>query len=303
MHQAQITGWGEAPKYIEVPELPTPGPDEVRVKVLASGLHRVVRSRASGRHYSSGSLPHLPGVDGVGETDDGHKVYFFTFATGTMTEYVNLPKRSLLPLPEGVDPIQAAGIINPALSSWMAFNTRTSNVPKDFTVLILGATSASGRVAIPLARSLGAKKIVGGARNKDALDSLDLDQRIIVETDVEKTDFSSLGDVDVILDYVYGPLAEHLFKSLKSSTPVQYVHIGALSALTINLPGEVLRSNNLTLRGSGPGAWSMAETVAVLPELLAALKHVPEQPVKAVKLADIEKQWTSESSGRVVFVP
>ena len=303
MHQAQVNNWGDSPQYVEVSELELPKPDEIRLKVDAVGLHRVVRSRAAGKHYSSAALPHVPGVDGTGTTEDGRKVYFFSFAVGGMAEHVNMPKNSIIPLPEGVNPLQTAGIVNPAMSSWMAFKSRTSNLPKEFTVLKVGATSASGRVAIPLASSLGAERVIGVARNQAALDTLDLDDSIIIEDEIEKTDFSSLGDVDVILDYVYGPLTEHLFKSLKTTKPVEYVHIGALASMTINLPGDVLRSKNLTIRGSGPGAWSFKEVVDAIPDILAALKQVPEQPIKVVKLADVEKEWKSSGSERVVFVP
>ncbi|KAK5110329.1 hypothetical protein LTR85_001282 [Meristemomyces frigidus] len=302
MHQAQVSEWGQAPKYVEAAEPDVPGPEEIRVKVKAVGVHHVVRSRAAGKHYSSGKPPHVPGIDGVGTTESGETVYWTSFDVGSMAEYVNLPKRNTRPLPEGIDPIQAAGCVNPAMSSWMAIKARTTNLPPDFTVLILGATSASGRVANPLARALGAKRVIGAARNKSALHTLGLDASIVIEDDPGKTDFSTLGDVDVVLDYVYGPLTVHLFKSLKSSRPVQYVHIGGLSAQDISLPGAVLRSKNLTIRGSGPGAWSLAEVAQTLDQLLAAVKDIPKQPVKVVELKNIETAWGEAGSERLVVV-
>lgn len=303
MYQAQVSKWGQAPIYTKVEELPPPTANEIQVKVLASGLHRVVRSRAAGKHYSSGDLPHVPGIDGVGVSADGKKYYFLSFAIGAMAEVVNAPKRTCLPLPEGVDPIQAAGIINPAMSSWMALEARASNLPKDFTVLILGATSASGRVAIHLARILGAKKVIGAARNRSALETLGLDESIVIADEASETDFSSLADVDVVLDYVYGPLAEHLLKTVKPTKRLQYVHIGAVSAPDITLPGSVLRSKNLSIIGSGAGAWSHAELGDAMPGLLDALRTLPEQPVRVAKLADVETEWASEGSERLVFVP
>lgn len=300
MHQARVNTWGEAPVYTEAADLTKPGPDEVRIKVIASGIHNVVRSRAAGKHYTSGTLPHVPGVDGVGTTEDGQMVYFASFAVGSLAQYVNMPKSAVKPVAEGSDPVQVAGIMNPALSSWMALKTRAQDLPPNFTVLILGATSASGRVAINLARTLGAGKVIGAARNKAALDSLPLESSIVIDDDAKKTDFSSLGDLDVVLDYVYGPLTEHLFASLKSKTHVQYVHIGSLGALDINLPGTILRSHNLTIRGSGPGAWSMKDVGQTMGQLLAAVKDVPEQPVKKVKLEDIEHVWSERGERLVV---
>ena len=304
MRQAQVAEWGQPPKCIEVPELPPPSEDEVRIKIIATGLHQVVRSRASGKHYLSGRLPHVPGVDGVGTTDDGRTVYFSSFAVPSFSEYVNMPKASVMPLPEGIDPIQAAGITNPAMSSWAALKLRTSNLPKDFSVLIVGATSASGRVAVHLAKSLGAKRVVAAARNRSALDSVGADETIVLADEAEKTDFSTVGEVDVILDYVYGPLTVHLLSSIKAVKPVDYIHIGALSGqMEIILPGAILRSKNVALRGSGPGAWNPQELGKIMPDLLTALKTVPPQPVRTAKFADVESEWSNKTSERLVFMP
>ena len=51
---------------------PAAGEDEILVDVLAAGLHPRVRSGAAGTHYTStGRLPMIPGVDGVGRRPDG----------------------------------------------------------------------------------------------------------------------------------------------------------------------------------------------------------------------------------------
>ena len=304
MHQAQITTWGQPPTYTQGPDLPPPNADEIRIKVLTVGIHRVVRSRAAGKHYSSGSLPHIPGIDGVGTTPDGTKVYFFTFGQGVMREYVNLPKHSVFPLHEDADPVQIAASINPAMSSWMAFKARTNDLPSNFTCLIPGATSASGKVAISLAKFLGAGRVIGAARNKAALEKLGLDESIVVQDEVERTDFSNLDEVDVVLDYIYGPLTLHLFKSLKTPKPVQYVHIGALSMEDdVAIPGSLLRSKDVTIRGSGPGAWDMKAFADTVPELLEAVQKIPPQPVKTAKVEDVEEAWRYEGPERLVMVP
>ena len=312
MHQAQVTAWGNLPTYTAAPDLPPPATNQYRIRVEAAGLHRVVKSRASGKHYTSTTLPHVPGVDGIGTIEsrdetNGQTAYFVTLAPGaggSMSEYVNVDKKSVTRLPKGADIYQTAALVNPALSSWMAMKTRTTNLPEGFSVLILGATSASGSIAIPLAKALGAKRIVGAARNKDALDKLGLDDAIVVAKKPEDTDFSNVGHVDVILDYIYGPLTAHLFKSLQTPKPTQYVHIGSLGGeLDISVPGDILRSKNLTISGSGPGAWGMQRAVQLMPGLLEAIVNVPRQPVKKVNLKDVEQHWNSESKERVVFVP
>lgn len=73
----------------------------------------------------------------------------------------------------------------------------------------------------------------------------------------ESTLFSKLGHLDVILDYIYGPVAVHFLMSLKTEGRVQYVHIGSLaahsdpSALKINLTISILRAKHLLVRGFG----------------------------------------------------
>ena len=243
-------------------------------------------------------------MDGIGTTEDRRTVYWASFDVGAMSQYINMDKRRVFDLPVGIDPIQAAGIINPAMSSWMAIMSRTTNLPSDFTVLILGATSASGRVAIPLMRNLGAKKVIGAARNESTLETLGLDATVVIKDKLEETDFSQLGEVDVVLDYIYGPLAVHMLSTARQRSPMQYVHVGGLSGCEdISLPGALLRSKNLTIRGSGPGAWEMRALLSTLPDLLAALKNVPEQPVRVAKLADVGSEWEKEGKERLVFVP
>ena len=302
MYQAQVNGAGEAPKYTSVAMPAVPGPEDVRIKVQATGVHRLVRSRASGQHYSADHFPIVPGVDGVGSLDNGQLVYWMSLDVGAMAEYINIPKRNIRALPEGADPVQVSALVNPAMSSFMAIKARTTDLPKDFTTLIVGATSASGRVAAAAARYLGAGTVIGAARNKEALQSLGLDETVLLKEQPTETDWTALGDVDLILDYCYGPVAVHLLQSLRSARPVQYVHIGGLSGTDISLPGSVLRSKDLTIRGSGAGAWRLKDVAKVLDEILDLVKGLPKEVIRTAKLEDVEDAWMAEGGDRLVIV-
>ncbi len=78
MYAAVVTSFDKPPAYAEFP-CPTPQTAaDVLVDVIASGLHPRVRSQADGSHYtSSGDLPLVPGLDGVGRTPDGTLHYFY----------------------------------------------------------------------------------------------------------------------------------------------------------------------------------------------------------------------------------
>ena len=77
VHAAVVTDFSKPPAYAPF-AMPDPGgPGETLLDVLAVGLHPRVRTGARGGHYtSSGTLPMVPGVDGVGRLPDGRVVWF-----------------------------------------------------------------------------------------------------------------------------------------------------------------------------------------------------------------------------------
>ena len=76
MNAAVVTSFDEPPHYQQF-DVPQPPGDEILVDVLAVGLHPRVRSGAGGAHYTStGTLPMIPGIDGVGRRPDGKRIYF-----------------------------------------------------------------------------------------------------------------------------------------------------------------------------------------------------------------------------------
>ena len=76
MHAAVVTTFDEPPHYQQF-DIPRPGAGEILVDMLAVGLHPRVRSGAAGSHYTSaGTLPMIPGIDGVARRRDGTLIYF-----------------------------------------------------------------------------------------------------------------------------------------------------------------------------------------------------------------------------------
>ncbi|KAK0612492.1 hypothetical protein B0T17DRAFT_479739, partial [Bombardia bombarda] len=298
------------------PANPTPSRDDpVQVKVLAAGLHNLVRGRASGKHYSAKTLPHIPGADGVGTlVPSGQLVYFSAMAVpgaGSFVGYINLPLKATAPIPDGADPVRAAGLLNPVMASWMAIKKRTdvAKLPAGWTCVIVGATSLSGMVAVSVAREFGAGKVVGIARDGKKMEGVTgLDEQIVLgsgEGGLAGTEWNGALDADVILDFIYGEPTLELFKALKAGKPVQYVQIGTMAGRTVDLPGDVLRSKDITIRGTGPGAWEMREVAVEAPKMLKAIAEGRVDAVgygfKEVKLADIESEWENVE-GRMVVV-
>src|SRR6201996_7097556 len=186
MHAAVVTSFDAPPSYREFPTPVAAGADQLRVDVVASGLHRRVRSQADGSHYTSpGELPLVPGVDGVARLPDGTLRYFALGDTpsGAMAEQTVIDLRQSFELPGGTDPVQVAAAMNPAMSAWVALRRRIDFQPGQ-SVLILGATGSSGQLAVQVAKQLGAQRVIAAGRNPERLAELpDLGADAVVSVD------------------------------------------------------------------------------------------------------------------------
>ena len=221
--------------------------------MTAAALSHVVKSRASGTHYSSsGRFPFVVGIDGVGRLDDGRRVYFVlpNAPYGSMAERTVVPSSRCLGLPDELDDMTAAAIANPGVSSWAAYTER-AKLKAGETVLINGATGAAGRLAVQIAKHLGAKKVIATGRDADALKSvaalgadvvIPLVQDKAALEDSFKEQFAA--GVDVIVDYLWGPSAERLLiagaKAGKDAVPIRFVQIGSIGGPDISLQSAVL---------------------------------------------------------------
>lgn len=256
-----------------------------------------------------GTIISIPSAIASSDTElkVGQNVYFVTLKFGgSFSTIVNVPSEFVFPLPDHADPVQVAALTNPAMSSWMALRTRVnfSELPKGFSVLIMGATSESGHIAVEMSRHLGAGKVIGVGRDVQKLGSVGVDVAIQLKEKVEETDFSGIGHVDVILDYVYGPATIHLLTSLKTRAPVQYVEIGGLSSQFLELPAPLMRKMDLTIRGCGPGAWTFTALVKELPGMLEPVVKLTKREVCIFKLNEVQEKWAEKhGKSRIIYIP
>lgn len=314
MKAAIVLEAGRTPVFGDFKE-PIPSSGENRIVVTAAALSPVVKARASGAHYSSsGGFPLGVGVDGVGRLDDGRRVYFFLPKApfGSMAEIAVAPASQCVILPDGVDDITAAAIANPGLSSWAAIKER-ARLAAGETVLVNGATGTAGRLAVRIAKYLGAKKVIATGRKVAVLQSLkaagaDATIVLVENSHALETAFKEqiASGVDVVLDFLWGQSAESLLIAAgKAGTdmPIRFVQIGTASGANITLPGATLRSSAIELMGSGLGSVPLNRLVAAVEELLQAI--VPggfEIETKAVRLSDVERAWSGDTcTPRIVF--
>lgn len=311
MKAAIIREAGQTPIYADF-ETPIPSEGENLVFVNAAAISQVVKSRASGAHYSStNQFSFVVGIDGVGRLEDGRRVYFVMPRApyGSMADVAPVPSDRCVLLPDELDDVTAAAIANPGMSSWAAYRERAKLKPGE-TVLVNGATGTSGRLAVQIAKYMGASKVIATGRNADSLKALEelgadvtisLTQDRSALEDAFKQQFA--GGVDVVVDYLWGESAESLLisaaKAAKDGVPIRYVQIGAISGADINLPGAVLRSSAITLMGSGIGSVPLDRLVNTIAELFQAT--VPGRfqiATKIAPLSEVEKAWPLDDSNR-----
>jgi NADPH:quinone reductase-like Zn-dependent oxidoreductase len=320
MRAAVVHAFDAPPTYAEFPD-PIPQAGELPVTVTAAGLHQIVKSLANGTHYgSTGELPFVPGVDGVGRLDDGTRVLFGGTRDpwGTFAERACASSAICIPLPDGLDDATAAGIANPGMSSWVALTARAKFVAGE-SVLILGATGVAGQLAVQIAKRRGARRVVAAGRNPQALENLkSLGADAVISFDQEqdalvaafRSEFAGEG-IDIVLDYVWGQPAESALKAiaqkgLKKLTPrVRFVQIGSSAGQIITLNAATLRSSGLELIGSGFGSASLDQIKIAVGEFFHTAATDPFHfNLKTAPLSEVESLWNSPEKGaRLVFQP
>jgi len=317
MNAAVVTTFGSAPRpgEWEVPE--ASGPDELVVEVVAAGLHPRVRSQAAGAHYTStGALPLVPGIDGVGRDAEGNLRYFVLpdTALGAMAERTLIDARRSVVLPGDADPVAIAAAMNPAMSSWVALRRRVPEaLPAGGSVLVLGATGNAGRIAVQVARRLGAARVVGAGRDGARLAALGAAEGIeAVALDDGERLGALAGDVDVVLDYVWGAptaaaMAAVVTARADRARPLTWVEIGSVAGPAAEIPSAALRAARLSIVGSGQGSVPTRDILAELPALAAEITAGTfSAQARAVPLADVERAWAEATAGtadRLVITP
>ncbi|RKF50743.1 zinc-binding alcohol dehydrogenase family protein [Paraburkholderia fungorum] len=317
MKAAVVKAAGEPPVYADF-DRPDPRPGHRVVDVTASALSHVTRSKASGSHYSSkGTFPFVAGLDGAGRCEDGQRVYFFwpQAPFGAMAQQCLVSEANCVLLPDTVDDVTAAAIAIPGMSSWAALVERARFVAGE-TVLINGATGTSGRLAVQIAKHLGAGKIIATGRNAAVLASLKhagADVAISLEQDADALSHAFASQfhegVDVVLDYVWGASALSLLiaaaRTLAEDAPLRFVQIGAISGADLLLPAAVLRSAPISLLGSGIGSLPLPRVLHTMQQVFDATARAGLQiATEAVPLADLGAHWgVPDSRQRTVFIP
>jgi NADPH:quinone reductase-like Zn-dependent oxidoreductase len=223
------TGIG-GPELVRVFEeaVPDPMPGQVRVRVLASGVAFADVLCRRGLYPFMPKMPFTPGYDLVGIVDklgqdvsglhENQVVGALLPKFGANADFVCLPQELCVPVPEGIDPLQAAAVILNYLTAYRILLHKAAAQPGE-RVLVHSAAGGVGTALLQLGRVLDLQMIGTASTGKQAL----IVDQGAAPIDYKKQDFAQVvrdltGDgVDIVCDAVGGETMARSYSLLRKN--------------------------------------------------------------------------------------
>lgn len=276
-------GEAEVLTLADVPD-PQPTPGEVRIRVIAAGLNGADLSQRRGYYPSPPGAPEWPGLEVSGVIDavgDGVEpgrwhngdVVCALLPGGGYAELVTVDAGLVLPVPTGVDAVEAAGLPEVAATVWSNVFDLGALAAGE-TLLIHGGSSGIGSMAIQLARALGSRAIAtAGSPEKAAFcRSLGAEAAVDYRTDdfvAAVLAFTDGRGADVVLDIVGGNYIARDLEALATGGRIMSIAVRDRTPASIDL--GLLMRKRARLQGTTLRARPLAERVAVV---AAVREHV-----------------------------
>ena len=264
------------PEVLTPVERPRPvaGPEEVLIRVAAAGVNRPDVMQRQGRYPPPPGASDIPGLEVAGTIEEvGTAVHEWRIGDrvcalvsgGGYAEYCTAPAAQCLPIPRGLDLIQAAGIPETTFTVWTNVFER-GRLVRGESILIHGGSSGIGTTAIQLAKASGGRVFAtaGSAEKCAACVALGAERAI----NYKEVDFTAAvreatngRGVDLILDMVGGDYLQRNLDTL--ATDGRLVEIGVLGGVRAEINVMPVLQRRLTITGSTLRARSVAEKGAI----------------------------------------
>jgi putative PIG3 family NAD(P)H quinone oxidoreductase len=247
-------GPAEALKPVQIPR-PEPSPGQILIQVKAAGVNRPDILQRLGGYPPPPGAPATLGLEVAGEVVHaagrwkvGDKVCAL-LGGGGYAEYAACDARHALPIPKGLDFVQAAGLPETVFTVYANVFEHGALKPGE-TFMTHGATSGIGVTAIQMAKAAGAKVIATARGAEKAAQARALGADVAIDAKAE--DFAEVakreGGVDVVLDMVGGDYFAKELDALKSGGRI--VFIAALGGGEISFAVFRLMQKRAVVTGS-----------------------------------------------------
>ncbi len=248
------TGAADALYPVEVPR-PVPGPGEVLIRVRAAGVNRPDIVQRLGKYPPPPGAPATLGLEvagdivhGAGRWREGDRVCAL-IGGGGYADYAVADARHVLPMPEGLDWVQAAALPETVFTVYANVFEHGALQPGEW-LLVHGATSGIGVAAIQMAKAAGARVIACSRGADKAARTRALGADVAVDTST--VDFAAIanehGGIDVALDMVGAPTLARTLEALNPKGRI--VYIAALGGPVLEVPVMTLMQKQAVLTGS-----------------------------------------------------
>ncbi len=241
--------------------MPVPGPDEVLIKVQAAGVNRPDILQRMGKYPPPQGASDLPGLEVTGIREDTGEAVCALLSGGGYAEYAVAPKGQCLPVPKGLDMIQAAALPEAVFTVWNNIFKR-GQLKKGETILIHGGASGIGTTAIQMAKAFGARVAVTAGKDDkcEACIKLGADLAINYKTqdfaeEIEKA--WGKDAVHVVLDMVGGSYVPKNIRLL--ATDGRHVSIATMESAKTDIDIRQIMQKRIILTGSTLRPRSVAE--------------------------------------------
>lgn len=245
-----------------------PNADQVLVRVHAAGVNPADWYVVNGLFQIPPALPFTPGFEAAGEiiavgsaTDlqPGTRVLMTlpylsegSANFGAFAERVVVPARNVVPLPDGVDFAIAAAIPVMYGTGYVALKHR-AQLQAGETLLVTGATGATGSAAVQIAKHLGAKVIATTSGSEKIQRVKDLGADCAIDYKQEDVvarikDFTEGKGVNVAFETVGGDLFEATVQSMSSEG--RLLPIGMASGIIPELSMIRVLAGNFAIVGT-----------------------------------------------------
>lgn len=217
-------GPAEALRLAERPQ-PEPAPGEILIRVRAAGVNRPDIVQRLGHYPAPPGASDILGLEVAGEVVAlgegvtrwklGDRVCAL-LGGGGYADYAVVDARHALPVPEGLDFVQAAALPETVFTVFTNV-FEGGGLKAGETLLIHGATSGIGVMAIQMAKAAGARVIATsrGAAKAEAALALGADFSLDATTANLLAEIKAAGGADVVLDMVGAAYAELNLNALK----------------------------------------------------------------------------------------
>jgi putative PIG3 family NAD(P)H quinone oxidoreductase len=260
MRVIEIEGGSGPAEALKIAEraAPVTGPGQVSIRVRAAGVNRPDLLQRSGGYPPPPGASDILGLEiageiaGVGEGVTrwraGDRVCAL-LGGGGYAEQAVVDARHVLPIPEGLDFVQAA-VLPETVFTVFANVFEGGGLKAGETLLIHGATSGIGVTAIQMAKAADAKVIATsrGADKANAAKALGADISLDAVTDDLEAQIRAAGGADVVLDMVGRDYAAVNLNSLNAGG--RWVVIASLTGPKVEMDLQRIMLKRLTLTGS-----------------------------------------------------